>query len=230
VPTATIASNLNFPAPLSVLGFLAAFAGLFLAVASVLIFWLARKPKFARISAIAAGAAAVVFFILRLSFSVASGETALAYGREKYFCEIDCHLAYSDLDAHTRPDGCFVITVRTRFDETATSRTRPKDAPLAPSPREARLIDSPGRPYAPVSSAGTPLRTPRRPAGSYTTQLEFNLPKECDRPAPPQSPRSRNGPTNWSSATKTAGSARKPTSPYQGAACGIPHDPALAEC
>jgi hypothetical protein len=168
VPTATIASNLNFPAPLSVLGFLAAFAGLFLAVASVLIFWLARKPKFARISAIAAGAAAVVFFILRLSFSVASGETALAYGREKYFCEIDCHLAYSDLEAHTRPDVCFVITVRNRFDETATSRTRPK-MPRWLRPRvkrasstapDARTLPSPAPALRCALRAGPPAPTP----------------------------------------------------------------------
>ena len=178
MPTA-IASNMNFPAPLAVLGFLAAIGGLFLAVAAALIFWFARKPKFARITAIVAGAAAIIYLALLLSFSAASHETALAHGQEKYFCEIDCHLAYSVLDAHTQPDGHLVVTLRTRFDEKTTSPNRPKDAPLTPSPREARLIDSAGREYAPASTAGTPLLTPLKPADSYTTQLEFNLPKDA---------------------------------------------------
>jgi hypothetical protein len=121
-----IASNMNFPAPLAVLGFLAAIGGLFLAVASALIFWFARKPRFARITTIVAGVAAVVYITLLLSFSAASHETALAHGQEKYFCEIDCHLAYSVLDAHTQPDGHLVVTLRTRFDETTTSPNRPK--------------------------------------------------------------------------------------------------------
>ena len=178
MPT-TVASNMNCPASLAVLGFLAAIGGLFFAVVSVLIFWFARKPKFARITAVVTGACAVVYFALLLSFSVASHETALTHGQEKYFCEIDCHLAYSVLDAHTQPDGRLVVTVRTRFDETTTSPNRPKDAPLTPSAREARLIDSNGREYAPVSTAGTPLLTPLRPSGYYTTELEFNLPKDA---------------------------------------------------
>ena len=173
------ASNMNFPAPLAVVGFLAAIGGFFLALASVLIFWFARKPKFARISAITTAVCAVVYFALLFGFSAGSRETVLAHGQEKYFCEIDCHLAYSVLDAKTQPDGHLVITLRTRFDETTTSPNRPKDAPLTPSPREVRLIDSAGRTYAPVASAGTPLLTPLKPAESYTTQLEFNLPKDA---------------------------------------------------
>jgi len=178
MPTA-FASNMNFPAPLAVLGFLAAIGGFFFAVAAALVFWFARKPRFARITAIVAGAAAIIYLALLLSFSAASHETALAHGQEKYFCEIDCHLAYSVLDAHAQPDGHLVVTLRTRFDETTTSPNRPKDAPLTPSPREARLIDSAGRTYAPVATAGTPLLSPLKPADSYTTQLEFNLPKDA---------------------------------------------------
>jgi hypothetical protein len=177
--TTTIASNMNFPAPLAVLGFLAACGGLFLALASAVIFWFARKPKFARVAAFAIPAGAVVYFALLFGFSAASHESVLAPGQEKYFCEIDCHLAYSVLDAKPQPDGRFVITLRTRFDETTTSPTRPKDAPLTPSPREVRLIDSTGHIYAPVSTTGTPLLTPLKPADSYTTQLEFTVPKDA---------------------------------------------------
>jgi len=178
MPTA-FASNMNFPAPLAVLGFLAACGGLFFAVAAAVIFWFARKPKFARIAAIAIAVGAVAYFALLFGFSAGSRETVLTHGQEKYFCEIDCHLAYSVLDATPQPGGRLVITLRTRFDETTTSPNRPKDAPLTPSPREARLIDSTGRTYAPVSTAGTPLLTPLKPADSYTTQLEFTLPKDA---------------------------------------------------
>ncbi len=178
MPT-VFASNMNFPAPLAVVGFLAAIGGFFVALASVLIFWLARKPRFARIAAITTAVCAVVYFTLLFGFSAGSHETVLAHGQEKYFCEIDCHLAYSVLDAKTQPGGRFVITLRTRFDETTTSPNRPKDAPLTPSPREVRLVDSAGHIYAPVASAGIPLLTPLKPAESYTTQLEFNLPKDA---------------------------------------------------
>jgi hypothetical protein len=177
--TPPVASNMNFPAPLAVLGFLAACGGTFLAVASVLIFWFARKPKFARIAAIAIGAGAVVYFALLFGFSADSHATTLARGHEKYFCEIDCHLAYSVVDVKTQSDGRFIVTLRTRFDETTTSPSRPKDVPLTPSPRAVHLIDSAGHDYTPVSIQGTPLTTPLKPADSYTTQLEFNLPKDA---------------------------------------------------
>jgi len=178
-PTAAFASNMNFPAPLAVVGFLGACGGLFLALASALIFWIARKPKFARIASLAIAIGAVVYLALLLGFSAGSSETVLAPGQEKYFCEIDCHLAYSVVDVKTQPDGRTMITLRTRFDETTTSPNRPKDATLTPSPREVWLVDSAGHEYAPVSTAGTPLLTPLKPAESYTTQLEFNLPKDA---------------------------------------------------
>jgi len=176
--TPPIASNMNFPAPLAVLGFLAACGGTFLALASALIFWFARKPKFARIASFALAVGAAVYLALLFGFSAASHEAVLSRGQEKYFCEIDCHLAYSVVDAKTLPDGRHLILLRTRFDETTTSPNRPKDAPLTPSPREVRLIDAAGRQYAPVSTAGAPLSTPLKPADSYSTQLEFAIPKD----------------------------------------------------
>ena len=175
--TPPIASNMNFPAPLAVLGFLAACGGTFLALASVLIFWFARKPKFVRAATFAIGAGAIVYFALLFGFSARSRATTLARGQEKYFCEIDCHLAYSVVAVKTQPDGHYTITLRTRFDETTTSPSRPKDAALTPSPREVRLVDSAGHEYVPVATQGTPLSMPLHPAESYTTQLEFNLPQ-----------------------------------------------------
>src|SRR5271157_115912 len=176
---AQIATNMNFPAPLAAVGFLAACAGLFFVLGSALIFWFARKPKFARFAVLVTAAGAMVYFALLFGFSAASHTIVLARGQEKYFCEIDCHLAYAVVAVRTESTGRYVITLRTRFDETTISPSRPKDAPLTPSPRDVRLLDASGRKYVPVSIQGTPLLTPLKPGDSYTTQLEFDVPKDA---------------------------------------------------
>ena len=175
-----MASNINFPAPLAVVSFLGACVGLFLAIAAVVIFWLARKRRFARYALVTIAAGAVIYFALLFTFSVGSRANTLARGQEKYFCEIDCHLAYSIVDVSATPDGGrsdYVVTLKTRFDEATISPHRPKDAALMPSPREVRLIDDAGIEYTPVATGGTSLMTPLKPADSYTTQLEFRIPK-----------------------------------------------------
>lgn len=179
--TAT-ASNMNFPAPLAVLGFLGACGGLFLGIAAVLIFWFAGKPTFARLAAFAIAMGAAIYFALLFGFSAGSRDTSLARGQEKYFCEIDCHLAYSIVHVTTQPgpdSTDYYITLRTRFDGTTTSPRRPKDVPLMPSPREVRLVDAGGREYAPLSTAGSSLMTPIQPSDSYTTQLGFRVPNNA---------------------------------------------------
>ncbi len=180
--TVHFASNLNFPAPLAVLGFMAAFGGLVVAGASILIFWFARKPKVARRITIAIGSGFVLYLAMLLGFSGASQSKTLAIGQEKYFCEIDCHLAYSVLDVKKQADDAsatYAITLRTRFDESTTSPSRPKDAPLMPSPREVRIVDSMGREYSPTSVDGTPLMTPLIPGNSHTTRLTFRVPNDA---------------------------------------------------
>ena len=179
---ASMASNMNFPAPLAVVGFLGACIGLFVAVAAVVIFWFARKPKFARGTVTAVGFGIVIYGGLLFGFSAGSRSKTLARGQEKYFCEIDCRLAYSIVDVKTQSDGewnRYLITLRTRFDETTTSEHRPKDATLTPSPREVQMIDGLERKYAVASIAGTSLMKPLKPGDSYTTQVEFRVPKSA---------------------------------------------------
>lgn len=180
---AQIASNMNFPAPLAVVGFLAACAGVLAALAAILIFWFARRPKLARLTALSIGTCATFYFALLLGFSGVSRPKTLAPGQEKYFCEIDCHLAYSVAEVKTEPGGSsshYVVTLRTRFDETTTSPSRPKDLPLTPSPREVHLIDSDGHEYSATATEGIPLMTPLKPAESYSTTLEFYVPKAAN--------------------------------------------------
>lgn len=177
--TPHIASNMNFPAPLAVVAFLGAIAGLFLALVSAGIAWFARKPRFALACLRVVFGGAAIYFALLLGFSLASRTHVLALGQEKYFCEIDCHLAYSLLDVKTGPSAVgthYLIAIRTRFDQTTISPHRPMDVPLTPSPRTVLLVDASGRQYLPIAVEQTPLLTPLKPGKFYTTQLAFDIP------------------------------------------------------
>src|SRR3981081_2779359 len=117
-------SNMNFPPPASVLGFLAACGGTFVAAAAALIAWFTRKPRIARAMALLLAAGAVAYFSLLFGLSLVSHDSVLNRGQEKYFCEIDCHLAYSVIEV--RPESAAVttryfVTLRTRFDQTTIS-------------------------------------------------------------------------------------------------------------
>lgn len=131
--------------------------------------------------------------------SLTSKEIVLAPGDEKYFCEIDCHLAYSVIgvrrgrtlgppDRPVAARGEFsVVTLQTRFDELTISPRRGREAPLWPNPRCMWIEDETGRRFE-VSSAAqaaletTPLTLPLRPGESYTTTLAFDLPPRVERP------------------------------------------------
>lgn len=180
--TAPISSNTNFPAPLGVLLFLAALAGALFGSAAAAIAWFARKPKFARASLLSVAFASVSYFALLSGFSFASHSRVLARNRKKYFCEIDCHLAYSVLTVEKEPAAGasrYVVTIRTRFDETTISPSRPKDAPLTPSPRTVYLVDASGHRYLPVAVQGMPLLTALTPGEFYETQVGFDVPPEA---------------------------------------------------
>ena len=179
---ASLHSNLNFPAPVSVLGLLAAGCGMALIVLGAATAFFMRKPKFAALLLRLASVGAAVYLCLLLVFSFASHETNLAAGQEKYFCEIDCHLAYSVSSLNVIPYGNslrYRITLRTRFDETTISSHRPKDAPLIPNARTARLLDAQDSEYEVTGSTGTPLTTPLIPGQSYITELEFVVPQSA---------------------------------------------------
>jgi len=172
-------SNMNFPAPISALAFLAAGGGVALAVLGIAIFCFARKLKLALLLLKLTGAAAIVYFGVLLGFSLASHATTLAAGQEKYFCEIDCHLAYSVVSVKTEAETQnveYLITLRTRFDPNTISSRRPRDYPLIPSPRTVLLLDNRGNAYPLRSVSGTSLMTCLIPGQSYTTQLDFQLP------------------------------------------------------
>lgn len=122
----------------------------------------------------------------------ASRERVLPPGSEKYFCELDCHLAYrvervEPLEG-AGPGGrtLWAVRLRTRFDERTISAARSREAPLWPNPRRLALIDRSGRQHPPADGlepllAGmglpsTPLTRELRPGESYLTSLVFALP------------------------------------------------------
>jgi hypothetical protein len=140
---------------------------------------------------------------LLLVFSFKSEEKVLARGTEKYFCEIDCHLAYSVVDLKQAktignpPDSAtaagtfYIVTVKTRFDENTISAHR-GNGPLSPNPRVLTVFDEQGRRYnlsaegqralEMAGGGGSPITSPLRPGESYTTALVFDLPATVQNP------------------------------------------------
>lgn len=172
-------ANMNFPAPLAMAGIGAAFVGALLAAALILLSLITRRKKILRWTLKLFAACAVIYILLIFGCSLGSRDQVLAHGAEKYFCEVDCHLAYSVLDVKQQPTPAgthYTVTVRTRFDETTIASWRPRDLPLRPSPRSVLLIDAQGRGYEPDSSSGTPLTTDLIPGQSYTSELSFVVP------------------------------------------------------
>jgi hypothetical protein len=139
-----------------------------------------------------------------LAVSLLSRERVLAPGEQKYFCEVDCHVAYSVVGVATTktlgplpsPQAArgtyYVVKVKTWFDERTISKRRTKDLPLTPSPCQVTIVDDQGRRYFPspdalsaleqVAGQTTPPTQPLRPGESYTTALVFDLPSEARNP------------------------------------------------
>jgi len=168
----------------------------FVIVGSVVLLYasLRKSSILALASAATLGALLVGYFALLLGVSLLSPEKTLAVGDQKYFCEVDCHIAYSVQSSYsaftlgpeaapTVAKGVFVIVkLKTWFDPNSISKFR-GDAPLAPNPRRPYLADDTGHRFEPwhtaASSAvdpGTPLTQPLRPGESYFTNLVFDVP------------------------------------------------------
>jgi len=154
----------------------------------------ARIAKFA-----AAGAALTGIGYVALLFAVAllSRDTTVPPGNSKYFCEADCHIAYSiesvteasTLAPETKPitaQGRFVIVrLKTWFDEHSIAPFR-GNFPLTPNPRVVKLVDDRGRYYlARPQLAGelrltsAPLGQPLRPGRIVFDHFRLRSPRQC---------------------------------------------------
>ncbi|HEX4439323.1 MAG TPA: hypothetical protein VH854_04580 [Thermoanaerobaculia bacterium] len=139
-------------APLALLAFLG--AGFALAVSGIgaAVALAAGRRSLARLLAGAALAVASGYATVLVAASMLSRERTLAAGERKYFCEMDCHLAYS-VARTAREGGRRVVTVRAWFDPRTISPYR-GDAALTPNPREVWL-ELPGGGRMPPSDAET---------------------------------------------------------------------------
>jgi hypothetical protein len=189
--------------PFAVLALMGTGLTLFLLFLGLAMAFVTGRPVLAKRLAATAVAGAGAYLGALLLFSFTSREENLRKGDLKYFCEIDCHLAYS-LEEASRTKalgiplqtpaagGSFYVTaVKTWFDPRTIASFR-GNGPLTPNPRTVFLVDESGRRYG-VSPAGqkafeesrgpsTPLTRILRPGESYTTTFVFDLPDGVGRP------------------------------------------------
>lgn len=157
------------------------------------------RPEVARGLGLGGLGLMVLYGLVLAGVSLLSRGAVLPLGQEKYFCEIDCHLAYAVTEVRTVPSigteraaGVFyLVTLRTRFDSTTISSRRGLE-PLAPNPHSLVVLDADGHRYLPSPTAqsalgsaglaGRPLSRPLVPAESYTTTFAFDLPAGVRQP------------------------------------------------
>jgi hypothetical protein len=184
-------------APVVVMAFLGTGLCVGLCLIAVLYGVLGKSRTFV-LGGIAAGLAVVMMYgAMLLGLSLFSSETDLPRGAWKYFCEIDCHIAYAvgsvqiarSVGPESRPigtNGKFVIVqLKSWFDPSTTSPYR-GDAPLTPNGRRAVLLDGAGRKFAEFSNTesvlaaaglqSSPLRTALRPGETAVSHLVFEIP------------------------------------------------------
>ena len=181
------------------------FVGSVLALGAAVVVFIAAlgagRRSVAKATVIATALSATLYFGVLLTVAASSEEKVLPAGQTKYFCEIDCHIAYSvsgvrtaktlgeGSEAATAEGVFYIVTLRSWFDEDTISSRRSKDVPLAPNPREIFVYDAAGRSY-PTSLAGqkaivsssVPLTHPLKPGESYETTLVFDLPAAVQHP------------------------------------------------
>jgi hypothetical protein len=191
--------NVNLDAHLAALLFLGtAFLLLILMLAALVLYFFRRS--WVRYPLAATGILSMAYIGVLLGFSALSRERALVPGEEKYFCELDCHLAYSVQNVkrvkqigNAIANGEFyVVTVRGRFDETTIAPWRPRDVPVTPNPLSFALVDSQGdaigvsvtgqNAWEAAHGVSPSLFNPLRPGESIEATMVFDAPPAVHDP------------------------------------------------
>jgi hypothetical protein len=185
-------------APIVILLFLGTCGGLLLMGVAFVYGLISRKHVVARVAAALILVGALLYGGSLLGFALTSSERTLPAGEHKYFCEVDCHIAYSVMGLTPEPalaggsehthagESLYVVRLQTWFDPETISPHR-GDGYLTPSPLRISIVDDAGREYAPVDPTqfqyrlpatiqATPLSTPLRPGESFSTDIVFDLP------------------------------------------------------
>ncbi len=190
-------------APFVVLTFLGTVGVTLLGGAGLVLTLLARRWRLAMGIALGLAVVGALYFAVLVAVSLASQEESLALEDRKYFCEVDCHEAYSLVSVRTAKTvgapphpavarGTFyIVRVRVWFDP-ATIGTRRGNGPLTPNLHTAEVVDDSGSRYL-ISSAGQQalesaqgpaIEFTRRitPGESYETERVFDLPEGIKNP------------------------------------------------
>lgn len=155
------------------------------------------KKMTKRLGTLLVGVAWGSYGLLLLGTGIVTTDKTLPEGSWKYFCEPDCHIAYSVSSVEmaatlgnesnlAQANGEFVVVrLRTWFDEHSIAKFR-GDGPLTPVPRLVSLMDAEGQRYLPtqlkagtLTDPSTPLAQALRPGESYLTTLVFDVPKRA---------------------------------------------------
>jgi len=191
-------------AQISILCFLGTACVVFVSVLGLAALLIARQGRYALWLGAGVALEMALYAAVLIGFSLVSRDELLSQGQQKYFCEVDCHLAYSLLEVKTLPRlgdrareavarGTFyVVRARTWFDERTISPWRPRDVPLTRSPRRVLVLDDTGREFLPspagqqalesVEGLQASLSGPLIPGQSSTTDLVFDLPGSVKTP------------------------------------------------
>ena len=184
-------TNGNLDAHLAALLFLGMLAlTVALVIATVVLFF--RGRPLARYTLLATGVLLASYAAALGLFSWASYDRTVKRGDEKFFCGLDCHIAYSVQNVEriktigaATPRGEFVlVTLRSHFDERTIAPWRGNGA-LKPDPPVLELVDASGR-HFPISLPGQraweeanasshSLSDPLRPGESYETTWVFEV-------------------------------------------------------
>lgn len=188
-------TNGNLEAHLSALCFVGTLGlTLLLVIATAVLFSIQRR--WACYTLVALAGLLGGYGLLLGAFSFASYDRTVARGDEKFFCGMDCHIAYSvqnvkrvkSIGDSTAEGEFVVVTLRSHFDERTIAPWRGNGV-LTPNPPDLELVDGSGRKY-PLSAGGQKawevahgqphsLRDPLRPGESYETTWVFEVPSDA---------------------------------------------------
>jgi len=179
-------------APVAALAFLGTVALLLLCCLVALI-GAVGKSRTTVVGALSAGLTILVgYAAVLLSVSLFSKDVQISHGAWKYFCEIDCHIAYTvggfEMVESAASGRFAIVELKTWFDPMTISPHR-GNGPLTPNRRTVALFDDRGRKFAPSSKTeavlasrrlySTPLREALRPGESYVSYVVFEVPPDA---------------------------------------------------
>jgi hypothetical protein len=170
---------------------------IFVCVLVAIVAAISKVRRVVRFASAGAALTALGYGTLLLAVALASSNKSLPPGGWKYFCEADCHIAYT-VDSAQKTSilgpqakaisarGQFVVVrLKTWFDEHSIAPFR-GNGPLTPDARMVTLVDDRGHHFFPLALPTTilrgesaPLTEPLRPGESYLTTLVFDLPADA---------------------------------------------------